>query len=213
MPFAEYDKGLLRATKKFVPAYSLDDERNYVKLSLNNLFHEMCHRYIHTDRQNNISKLPVMYYLDSGNFVLTKHDCIQGEDKSVLEWSISLQEKTIMTTTLILFFLYCFIGAKAEWICYNLILQDSCNFSPAFLLDFYTPIQQNSISYSNFTLHKFKRVYVIFFSPQKQARLGAKWNCTPFVIQYTRLSNKWGASLCQKECKVNDVRQTLKRSW
>ena len=37
-----------------------------------------------------------LYYLDSGNFVLTKHDlleCVQGEDKSVLEWSVSLQEK------------------------------------------------------------------------------------------------------------------------
>lgn len=93
--------------KKLVPAYSLDDERNYVKLSLNSLFHEICHRYIHADRQYNISKLPEMYksvfyilqnlyYLDSGNFVLTKHDlleCVQGEDKSVLEWSVSLQEK------------------------------------------------------------------------------------------------------------------------
>lgn len=93
--------------KELVPAYSLDDERNYVKLSLNSLFHEICHRYIHADRQYNISKLPAMYksvfyilqnlyYLDSGNFVLTKHDlleCVQGEDKSVLEWSVLLQEK------------------------------------------------------------------------------------------------------------------------
>lgn len=105
---------LLNTTKDYygkleeiVPKYSLDDERNYVKLSLNNLFHELCHRYIHSDRQHNISKLPItcksvffiiqnLHYLDSGNFVLTKHDlleCVQGEDKLVLELSIALQEK------------------------------------------------------------------------------------------------------------------------
>lgn len=43
--------------KNLVPAYSVEDERNYVKLSLNNLFHEICHRYVHADREYNISKL------------------------------------------------------------------------------------------------------------------------------------------------------------
>ena len=103
---------LLHATKDFygelkslVPAYTIEEERNYVKLSLNNLYHEICHRYIHADREQNISKLPItcksvffimqhLYYLDNGNFISTKRElleCIQGEDKSVLELSISLQ--------------------------------------------------------------------------------------------------------------------------
>jgi hypothetical protein len=108
MPFIKHDKGLLWTTKKLVPTYSLNDERNHVKLSLNNLFHEICHRYVHADRQYNISKLKMtcksvfyivqnLYYLDSSNFALTKHDlleCVQREDKSVLELNISLQEKT-----------------------------------------------------------------------------------------------------------------------
>lgn len=91
--------------KKLVPAYSMEDERNYVKLSLNNLFHEICHRYIHADREYNELKLPEtsksvffimqhLYYLNSGNFIPTKREllaCVQDEDKNVLELSISLQ--------------------------------------------------------------------------------------------------------------------------
>ena len=87
--------------EKLVPAYSMEDERNYVKLSLNNLYHEICHRYIHADREYNISNLPItcksvffimqhLYYLNSGNFVPTKRElleCVQDEDKTVLELS------------------------------------------------------------------------------------------------------------------------------
>ena len=91
--------------KKLVPAYTIEDERNYVKLSLNNLYHEICHRYIHADKDYNVIKLPItcksvffimqhLYYLSSGNFISTKRElleCVKGEDKTVLELSISLQ--------------------------------------------------------------------------------------------------------------------------
>lgn len=91
--------------KKLVPTYTIEDERNYVKFSLNNLYHEICHRYIHADKEYNISRLPItcksvffimqhLYYLRSGNFVSTKRElleCLQGEDKIVLELSVSLQ--------------------------------------------------------------------------------------------------------------------------
>ena len=93
--------------KNLVPAYTIEDERNYVKLSLNNFYHEICHRYIHADREYNVLKLPItcksvffiiqhLYYLSSGNFILTKRElleCVQDEDKAVLELSISLQER------------------------------------------------------------------------------------------------------------------------
>ena len=93
--------------KNLVPAYTIEDERNYVKFSLNNLYHEICHRYIHADREHNISKLPItcksvffimqhLYYLSSGKFVPTKRElleCVQDEDKAVLELSISLKNK------------------------------------------------------------------------------------------------------------------------
>lgn len=103
---------LLNATKDYygelknlVPTYTIENERNYVKLSLNNLYHEICHRYIHADREYNIAKLPMtcksvffimqhLYYLSSGDFIPTKREllaCVQDEDKAVLELSVSLQ--------------------------------------------------------------------------------------------------------------------------
>ncbi len=92
--------------KKLVPAYTVGDEKNYVKLSLNNLYHEICHRYVHADREYNVLKLPItcksvffiiqhLYYLNSGNFIPTKRElleCVQDENKIVLELSISLQD-------------------------------------------------------------------------------------------------------------------------
>lgn len=91
--------------KNLVPTYTIEDERNYVKLCLNNLYHEICHRYVHADREYNISKLPItcksvffimqhLYYLSSGDFIPTKRElleCVQDEDKAVLELSVSLQ--------------------------------------------------------------------------------------------------------------------------
>lgn len=106
---------LLNTTKDFygelknlVPAYTIEDERNYIKLSLNNLYHEICHRYVHAGREYNVLKLPItcksvffimqhLYYLSSGNFIQTKRElleCVQDGDKTVLELSISLQNNT-----------------------------------------------------------------------------------------------------------------------
>lgn len=106
---------LLHTTKDYygelkilVPPYTPEDERNYVKLSLNNLYHEICHRYIHADREHNISRLPFtcksvfyimqhLHYLSSGNFIPTKQEllsCVQDEDKAVLELSIALQNSS-----------------------------------------------------------------------------------------------------------------------
>lgn len=92
--------------KKLVPAYTIEDERNYVKLSLNNLYHEICHRYVHAGRECNVLKLPAtckpvffimqhLHYLSSGNFIQTKRElleCVQDSDKTVLELAISLQD-------------------------------------------------------------------------------------------------------------------------
>ncbi len=91
--------------KKLVPAYTLEDERNYIKLSLNNLFHELCHRYVHETREKNIAQLPVLYksvffilqniyYLNTGTFIQTKQEllrCIQNENKQILEYAIKIK--------------------------------------------------------------------------------------------------------------------------
>lgn len=94
--------------KNLVPAYTIEDERNYVKLSLNNLYHEIYHRYVYADREYNISKLPItcksvffimqhLNYLSSSNFIPTRRElleCVQDEDKAVLELSVSLQNNS-----------------------------------------------------------------------------------------------------------------------
>ena len=50
--------GVLR---EFVPVHTEEDIRNFVKMSLNNLYHEICHRYIHASRDDNASCLPGTY--------------------------------------------------------------------------------------------------------------------------------------------------------
>lgn len=90
--------------KKLVPEYTETDVRNFVKMSLGNLYHEICHRYIHAPKEKNVSKLPFtyrsvffilqnLYYLNSGKFVGTKkelREVLSGKDRLVLETAISL---------------------------------------------------------------------------------------------------------------------------
>ncbi len=102
---------LLNSTKDYfgvlgelVPTYTDNDIRNFVKLSVNNLYHEICHRYIHADLNKSVVKLPGtykgvffilqnLYYLTHGKFVTTKAELLQvldGKNRTVLECSITL---------------------------------------------------------------------------------------------------------------------------
>ena len=97
---------LLHSTKdyfgilcKLVPAYTEQDIRNFLKFSINNLYHEICHRYIHADQERNVQSLPFTYkgaffilqnlhYLRSGEFAGTKVELLErldGIDRVVLE--------------------------------------------------------------------------------------------------------------------------------
>ena len=92
--------------RDFVPAYSYDDLRNFVKMSLNNLYHELCHRYIHADRAANEAALPFTYKgvffilqnlhcLRTGNFVGTKAtllEVLEGKDREVLARSTAIKQ-------------------------------------------------------------------------------------------------------------------------
>ena len=89
---------------EWIPAYTEEDVRNYVKLSLNNLYHEICHRYIHAPREKNEVKIACsckavffilqnMHYLDSGVFVCTKKELssmLKGKDRLVMDAAIAL---------------------------------------------------------------------------------------------------------------------------
>lgn len=102
---------LLNSTKdyygtlsEFVPAYTKVDIRNFVKLSLNNLYHEICHRYIHAEPEKSITKLPGsykgvffilqnLYYLMRGEYIATKTELLPllgGKNHAVLARSMEL---------------------------------------------------------------------------------------------------------------------------
>ena len=97
-------KDYLGTLANLVPAYTENDVRAYVQLSLGNLYHELCHRYIHAPKEENISALPGAYkavffilqnlhYLRSGRFIGTKKElltALSGRDRQVLETAIVL---------------------------------------------------------------------------------------------------------------------------
>ncbi len=69
--------------KDYLPSATREDEINYVRLSLGNLYQELCHRYIHADRKKNIVAfrgtcksmfflIRNLHYLESGSFAVTK---------------------------------------------------------------------------------------------------------------------------------------------
>jgi hypothetical protein len=84
--------------------YSDDDVKNFVKLSVNNLYHEITHRYVHASElhnQNMISNsfksvffvLQNLHYLESGNFIATKRELLtqlSGINAEVLKVAMDL---------------------------------------------------------------------------------------------------------------------------
>ena len=90
--------------QELVPEYDESDVRNFIKLSVNNLYHEICHRYIHADPGKSIAALPGtyksvffilqnLYYFTHGRFVGTKTELLpllDGKNQAVLQRSIDL---------------------------------------------------------------------------------------------------------------------------
>ena len=107
---------LLHSTKdyyghlvNFIPAYTDKDTRNFVKLSINNLYHELCHRYIHATPQDNACNLTNSYksvffilqnifYLNNGYYIDTKAkllSSLDGLNRDILKRSIELNSGII----------------------------------------------------------------------------------------------------------------------
>ena len=75
-----------------------------VKMSVGNLYHEICHRYIHAAKERSIEALPFsyksvffilqnLYYLENGVFIGTKKELLAllgGKDKLVLESAVNV---------------------------------------------------------------------------------------------------------------------------
>lgn len=104
-------KDLYGVLEDFLPEWSMEDEVNYVKLSLNNLYHALCHSYIHGSREGLEENLLFHYKsaffilqntyfletcrsgMENAEFILPKAVLaakLQGEDKAVLETAILL---------------------------------------------------------------------------------------------------------------------------
>ena len=87
-----------------LPAYTESDVRNFVKISVGNLYHELCHRYIHSGRERSAERLPSVYkgvfyilqnlhFLQSGEFAPTRAALLtrlSGGDRAVLERAMAL---------------------------------------------------------------------------------------------------------------------------
>ena len=87
-----------------VPPYTQLDVRNFAKMSVNNLFHEICHRYLHTSTEKNVARitgslkntffiLQNVYYLETGVFAPTKAELLpllSQEDSKVLTMAVKL---------------------------------------------------------------------------------------------------------------------------
>ena len=89
---------------ELIPEYTNADVRNFVKMSLGNLYHELCHRFIHAPMEKSVAKLPGTYrgvffilqnlhWLNTGVFAVTKKELLAllpGKDKAVLETATAL---------------------------------------------------------------------------------------------------------------------------
>lgn len=102
---------LLNTTKDYcgmladlVPSYTEHDVIAFVKMSLGNLYHEICHRYIHAPSERSVAALLETYkqvffilqnlhYLETDRFIGTKQELLAsltGQDRLVLETAIAL---------------------------------------------------------------------------------------------------------------------------
>lgn len=89
---------------ELVPDHDERDLRNFVKMSVNNLYHELCHGYIHADRAEFAVRLPALYkstffvlqnlhYLRGGEFAQSKRQLLSmldGADREVLDRAMRL---------------------------------------------------------------------------------------------------------------------------
>ncbi len=91
-------KDLYGNLESLLPPSTRQDEINYVKISLGNFYHEICHRYIHSDDGKSRDKLRAsckqlyfviqnLHYLESGDFILKKNDLkavVSAQDREML---------------------------------------------------------------------------------------------------------------------------------
>ena len=95
---ARSTKDLYGALSDYLPQTTRADAIKYVRYDLGALYHELCHRYVHADREKNIRAfrrtckglyflIRDLYELESGTFAATKRELkerVCGEDRKML---------------------------------------------------------------------------------------------------------------------------------
>ena len=88
--------------RKLIPTYTRQDLLNFIKISINSLYHEICHRYVHCRDKHDVQHLAGsykgvffilqnLYYLTHGHYLATKAELLahlDGKNKAVLLRSI-----------------------------------------------------------------------------------------------------------------------------
>ena len=91
-------KDLIGKLENLLTPATRQDEVNYVKISLGNFYHEICHRYIHSGEEKSRNKLRAsckqlyfviqnLHYLETGEFILKKSDlkaAVSAQDREML---------------------------------------------------------------------------------------------------------------------------------
>ena len=119
---------LLHTTKDYyhalgplVPSYTSADVCRFVQLSVNNLYHALCHSYIHAGREQCARQLPGaykgvffilqnLYYLEHGEFIPTKAmllPLLAGEDQAVLKRAMGSWDNHAFEEAFTLLFHWC----------------------------------------------------------------------------------------------------------
>lgn len=107
-------KDIYGSLAQFLPAYTTEDVKSYVKISLNNLYHALCHSFIHGTRERLAAHLPAYYkaayfilqnthFLESGAFPLKKEelrDGLSGSDREVMDTLLSIDGEASDTDSL-----------------------------------------------------------------------------------------------------------------
>lgn len=92
--------------RPLLPSYTASDIANYLKIQAGNLYHQLCHGYIHNKSGYTFAELSQAYkavfyflqnkyYLQRGEFILAKKDLLpllQGSDQAVLSMALRLKD-------------------------------------------------------------------------------------------------------------------------
>ena len=94
-----------RELQPLLPKWNRQNVIDFVKMSVGNLYHELCHRRVHGQHENSVQALPMMYksvffilqnihWLRTGEFAVTKKELaerLDGEDQAIMETALMMK--------------------------------------------------------------------------------------------------------------------------